>query len=170
MTTSKSTQILVRGGLWSVACCLYKVSHLPFDRSKVWRRVCSIFTKEMWSMATSNQYKTSSDPQLKLMVPSSTHSNILVHDDGHPLLCDFGRSKILTHRGFTTKPAGACRYQSPECLKGDSSDPEKAIDVYAFAPTSYEVWLNPCCPFTLSERYRFGLAANPFMIPTMHSS
>ncbi|KAF9448420.1 kinase-like protein [Macrolepiota fuliginosa MF-IS2] len=65
-------------------------------------------------------------------------SNILIHDDGYPLLCDFGRSKILATSGFTTKPIGACRYQPSELLQGHG--PNKTTDVYAFAVTSYEIW------------------------------
>jgi len=68
--------------------------------------------------------------------------NILVNDDGHPLLCDFGCSRILTQRGFTTKPAGTCRYQAPELFKDDNSviKVNEATDVYAFAVTSYQIW------------------------------
>ncbi|KAF9442464.1 kinase-like protein [Macrolepiota fuliginosa MF-IS2] len=65
-------------------------------------------------------------------------SNVLIHDDGYPLLCGFGRSEILAAGGFTTKPGGACRYQPPELLQGGS--PNKTTDVYGFAVTSYEIW------------------------------
>ncbi|KAF9448421.1 kinase-like protein [Macrolepiota fuliginosa MF-IS2] len=67
-------------------------------------------------------------------------SNILIHDDGRPLLCDFGRSKILTQQGFTTKPAGTARYQAPELLEGKIMSPDKPADVYAFGVTCYEIW------------------------------
>lgn len=73
----------------------------------------------------------------ELITSQTIQSNILIHDDGYPLLCDFGRSKILTQRGFTTKPAGACRYQAPELLQG--TGPNKSTDIYAFALSSYEV-------------------------------
>ncbi|KAF9444065.1 kinase-like protein [Macrolepiota fuliginosa MF-IS2] len=65
-------------------------------------------------------------------------SNILIHDDGYPLLCDFGRFGVLATGGFTTKPIGACRYQPSELLQG--ANPNKATDVYTFAITSYEIW------------------------------
>ncbi|KXN83008.1 Serine/threonine-protein kinase CTR1 [Leucoagaricus sp. SymC.cos] len=65
-------------------------------------------------------------------------SNILVHDDGRPLLCDFGRSRILDTRGFATRPAGVARYQAPEVHQGLPST--KASDVYAFGITSCEIW------------------------------
>ncbi|KXN83009.1 Serine/threonine-protein kinase CTR1, partial [Leucoagaricus sp. SymC.cos] len=68
----------------------------------------------------------------------STKSNILVHDDGRPLLCDFGRSRILGTRGFTTRPAGVARYQAPEVHQ--ALPLTKATDVYAFGVTSYEIW------------------------------
>lgn len=65
-------------------------------------------------------------------------SNILIHDDGRPLLCDFGQSRVLFHRGFTTKQAGTTRYQAPELFMGENID--KAADVYSFSMTSYEIW------------------------------
>ncbi|KAF5350009.1 hypothetical protein D9756_009115 [Leucocoprinus leucothites] len=66
-------------------------------------------------------------------------SNVLIHDDGHPLLCDFGRSKILTSGGFTTNASGACRYQAPELLISNDG-PKKSSDIYALATTAYEFW------------------------------
>ncbi|KAF5356814.1 hypothetical protein D9756_006745 [Leucocoprinus leucothites] len=65
-------------------------------------------------------------------------SNILIHDAGHPLLCDFGQSKILSSRGFTTKQTGATRYQAPELFLGETLG--KPADVYSFSMTSYEIW------------------------------
>ncbi|KAF9446320.1 kinase-like protein [Macrolepiota fuliginosa MF-IS2] len=68
-------------------------------------------------------------------------ANILMYK-GRPLLCDFGRSKILTQRGFTTKPVGTVRYQAPEIFDGKPEDMQKPIDVYAFVLTSYMIWTN----------------------------
>lgn len=66
-----------------------------------------------------------------------SQSNILVHDNGRPLICDFGRSKILDMHGFTTRPLGAARYQSPEIHNGDTTT--KASDIFAFGVTGFEV-------------------------------
>ncbi|KAJ3575324.1 hypothetical protein NP233_g1178 [Leucocoprinus birnbaumii] len=65
-------------------------------------------------------------------------SNVLVHDDGRALLCDFGRSKILNTGGFTTRPSGVVRYQAPEIQNGGGLS--KATDVYALGITSFEIW------------------------------
>ncbi|KAF9442294.1 kinase-like protein [Macrolepiota fuliginosa MF-IS2] len=72
--------------------------------------------------------------QLRLCI-----GNILMHE-GRPLLCDFGRSKILTWRGFTTKPVATIRYQAPEIFDDKPENVRKPIDVYAFAMTSYRIW------------------------------
>ncbi|KAF9446322.1 kinase-like protein, partial [Macrolepiota fuliginosa MF-IS2] len=73
------------------------------------------------------------------------HGRDIVHGDlkprnilmrgGHPLLCDFCRSMVLTMRGFTTKPAVTARYQAPELLYGMIVSPDKPADVYAFGVT-----------------------------------
>ncbi|KXN83012.1 RGS domain-containing serine/threonine-protein kinase A [Leucoagaricus sp. SymC.cos] len=64
-------------------------------------------------------------------------NNILIGNMGQPLLCDFGRSKILALHGFTTKPAGTIRYQAPESFNLETSD--KRMDVCGFGLTSFEV-------------------------------
>jgi serine/threonine protein kinase len=43
-------------------------------------------------------------------------TNILVGDDCEPLLCDFGRSRIIGNRGFTTRVLGVLAYQAPELI------------------------------------------------------
>ncbi|KAF9005045.1 kinase-like domain-containing protein [Cyathus striatus] len=70
-------------------------------------------------------------------------SNVLVDDNGNPLLCDFGRSKFLDCSGFTTQMAGALRYMAPELL-GESDNESvpkltKETDVYGFAMLGVEV-------------------------------
>ncbi|TFK22855.1 TKL/TKL-ccin protein kinase, partial [Coprinopsis marcescibilis] len=74
--------------------------------------------------------------------------NILMGDDGNPLLCDFGRSKLLTHRGFTTSFSGAYRYMSPELFynaingtEDDDYDPvtTKPSDIYALSLVCVEI-------------------------------
>lgn len=70
----------------------------------------------------------------------------MIDRDGRPLLCDFGRSKILDHAGFTTIFAGAARYMAPELLSPeDDADEEftpvitKETDVYGFGMVGLEV-------------------------------
>ncbi|KAJ3566749.1 hypothetical protein NP233_g6800 [Leucocoprinus birnbaumii] len=67
-------------------------------------------------------------------------SNILVSDDGQALLCDFGRSQIATHGGFTTKASGAVRYQAPEVFTDAMTRLNEAVDVYSFGISCSEIW------------------------------
>jgi hypothetical protein len=41
-------------------------------------------------------------------------SNVVIDGEGVPRLCDFGRSRIIAHRGYTTALAGAVRWMAPE--------------------------------------------------------
>jgi len=80
-------------------------------------------------------------------------SNVLIADDGRPLLCDFGRSRIINHQGHTTtNPAGSLRYMAPELIVRDMEELDdsdyverhvrfltKATDVYAFSMLSVEI-------------------------------
>jgi len=73
--------------------------------------------------------------------------NVLIGDDGRPLLSDFGRSNIIDQRGFTSSNAiGSARYTAPELLvqgaESDESDnaessklkkETKESDVYSFS-------------------------------------
>jgi len=82
--------------------------------------------------------------------------NVLIDDTGVPRLCDFGRSRIIDHRGYTTAPAGTARFMAPELLEAPSTnDPErpeeqpqltKATDIYAFSMVSLQT-LTSLIPF-----------------------
>ncbi|KII90400.1 hypothetical protein PLICRDRAFT_157531 [Plicaturopsis crispa FD-325 SS-3] len=48
--------------------------------------------------------------------------NVLVDDSGAARLADFGRSKLVDHRGFTTLMAGSTRFMAPELLIGPIDD------------------------------------------------
>ena len=61
-------------------------------------------------------------------------------------MSDFGRSKLIEHRGFTTATiAGSARQMAPELLPASESEsdgpPElaKEADVYAFSMVALEV-------------------------------
>lgn len=80
----------------------------------------------------------------------STQRDVLIDDEGTPLLCDFGRSKFIDHRGFTTSFTGSARYMAPELTATESnldfkfpseSFPSltKATDVFAFSMVALEV-------------------------------
>jgi serine/threonine protein kinase len=92
-------------------------------------------------------------------------------DDGEPQICDFGCSKIIDRRGFTTKFQGSERWMAPELTHIpedlDAEDPEdmdgtevlntmltKASDVYAFAMVALEVRWRYYCE-TLINAYNY---------------
>ncbi|KXN89023.1 hypothetical protein AN958_06374 [Leucoagaricus sp. SymC.cos] len=66
-------------------------------------------------------------------------SNILINDDGRPLLADFGCSLIVGCQGTTTRRHGTVRYQAPELFEEDIKF-TKASDVYAYGVTCSAVW------------------------------
>ncbi|TFK19231.1 kinase-like protein [Coprinopsis marcescibilis] len=75
-------------------------------------------------------------------------TNVLINELGVPVLCDFGRSRIITSRGYTSPVAGAQRYTAPELieLEDDSGPITKASNVFAYALVSLEV-LTDLIPF-----------------------
>ena len=87
-----------------------------------------------------------------------------MNDDGIPQLSDFGRSRFIDHRGFTTTLAGSARYMAPELISAESdvnfdddaydalenqASPKltKETDVFAFSMVALEV----------SEVFRFPI-------------
>jgi serine/threonine protein kinase len=79
--------------------------------------------------------------------------NVLIDDNKVARLCDFGRSKIVDHRGYTTVFSGTVRRLAPELLsvppEGEEDDddiPEpvpapltKKSDIFGFAMVALEV-------------------------------
>jgi len=77
--------------------------------------------------------------------------NVLMDDDGIPRLSDFGRSKFIDHRGFTTSFAGSSRYMAPELtmaepdLNYDDDENQappnltKETDVFALSMVALEI-------------------------------
>jgi serine/threonine protein kinase len=49
-------------------------------------------------------------------------TNVLISSSGEPLLCDFGRSRIIGHRGFTSIVLGTPGYQAPELIQALEAD------------------------------------------------
>lgn len=65
-------------------------------------------------------------------------SNLLISDDGHVLICDFGLTKsTYAQTSSALKGAGTVRWQSPELWENEPKT--FASDVYAFAMTIVEV-------------------------------
>ena len=72
----------------------------------------------------------------------SFQANILVGDDGHAALCDFGLSMVLDGgaTGFSTSNVGGTlRYLAPEQLTDDEGGRSVQGDVYSYACTYAEV-------------------------------
>ncbi|KAJ7592861.1 kinase-like domain-containing protein [Mycena floridula] len=76
-------------------------------------------------------------------------ANVLVDSSNmEPCICDFGISKIIGMRGFTTLTPGTPRYMAPELfyvLDGSesSSTTSKSSDVYAFGLLVLEILIAP---------------------------
>ncbi|KIO31707.1 hypothetical protein M407DRAFT_67596, partial [Tulasnella calospora MUT 4182] len=65
-------------------------------------------------------------------------SNILIDDNGHSLLCDFGLTKMTHSRTSTAmRGAGTVRWQSPELWEDEPKS--FSSDAYAFSMTIVEV-------------------------------
>ena len=86
-------------------------------------------------------------------------SNILVSDDVHALLCDFGLARFEDmNTSIGQKGQGTSRFQSPELMQlGQGKSPES--DVWAFGMTIYQVrrqesW-GPCVDLLLTYTPRF---------------
>ena len=68
-------------------------------------------------------------------------ANILVSDDVHSLLCDFGLAREQQNNTSTEMQGiGTVRWQSPELLRSGAGKTFKS-DIWAFAMTIYEVRL-----------------------------
>ncbi|KAH8111281.1 kinase-like domain-containing protein [Phellopilus nigrolimitatus] len=92
-------------------------------------------------------------------------ANILIDDDGHPLLSDFGLSRIKAVFSATmdsTHGAGSLRWQAPELLYpskyGGNGRHTIQSDIYAFAMTCIEV---------ITDAVPFQGMADPAVITTV---
>ncbi|CAE6503043.1 unnamed protein product, partial [Rhizoctonia solani] len=69
-------------------------------------------------------------------------ANILISDDGEPVLTDFGNSlhedQSMKFTRTTTSKSGTMRWSAPELIE-DSAENSKETDVYALGMTIYEV-------------------------------
>ncbi|KAF8319234.1 kinase-like domain-containing protein, partial [Cantharellus anzutake] len=79
--------------------------------------------------------------------------NILVDDNGHAIICDFGLSQMLDNSasGFTSSVlGGTTRYLAPELTHGEART--AASDMYSFACVCMEVRYNITARFLLLIR------------------
>lgn len=77
---------------------------------------------------------------------SIDQQNVLVDKHGTPCICDFGVSKIINRRGFTTSNVGTAPYMAPELflvIDGTALEQSprttKSSDVYSYALLVLEV-------------------------------
>jgi len=82
-------------------------------------------------------------------------TNILISNDGEALLGDFGRSRIMRHRGSTTLALGANGYQAPELIsaRGTTDDGGPSNESY----TDREIFCNRLS--TKTDVYAFAMVA-----------
>lgn len=62
--------------------------------------------------------------------------NLLLTDDGHIKLTDFGLSRFVNNAGLADTPCGSPCYASPECIRGGSYDGRKS-DVWSVGVVCY---------------------------------
>ncbi|KAJ7512057.1 kinase-like domain-containing protein [Mycena galericulata] len=104
---------------------------------------------------------------------SMVQQNVLVDKRGIPRICDFGISKVINCRGFTTASVGTPQYMAPELLIVVDSDQAqahdavfpspsttKSSDVYSFALLVLEI---------LTSAAPKGRPIQPFMAAKGHS-
>jgi serine/threonine protein kinase len=77
--------------------------------------------------------------------------NVVIDDNKNPRLCDFGRSKIVDHKGYTTIFTGSVQYIAPELLQfvqtgttlngNDAQVPDltKESDIYSLGIVALEM-------------------------------
>lgn len=59
---------------------------------------------------------------------SSKQPNVLVDANGNARLADFGRAKLMDHRGYTTSFAGSIRWLAPELIDYQPETPTNDVD------------------------------------------
>lgn len=73
--------------------------------------------------------------------------NVLLSEDGHVYLADFGIAKLLTGEGIRTSTGGILgtpQYMAPEYARG--GEPGPAADIYALGVIAFQ-WQTGCLPF-----------------------
>ncbi|KAF8632158.1 hypothetical protein AX17_004899 [Amanita inopinata Kibby_2008] len=82
-------------------------------------------------------------------------NNIVVSDNGTSLLCDFGKARIVDHKGYTTRITEVFPYLAPELMVDDKPKVTYETDVFAFSIVGVEI---------LRGKNAYG-NMNPFKLP-----
>ncbi|KDQ53969.1 hypothetical protein JAAARDRAFT_419858 [Jaapia argillacea MUCL 33604] len=78
-------------------------------------------------------------------------SNILIDEDSRPKVCDFGVSRLVDSKGFTTNHLSlTARYSAPEFFTADDDEPPLPPDDPRVSPTLFTA---------KSDVYSFGMTA-----------
>lgn len=97
-------------------------------------------------------------PHLNLIVEHNVQANILIDEDLHVRLADFGVAVLAdasSSSGISTRSGGAARWCPPEVLKGEPSSFES--DIYAFGCVCVEVSVILLDLFNLQSFTEFSL-------------
>jgi len=93
-------------------------------------------------------------------------SNIILNEDGQPVLTDFGLGKSLTESGGTTTglALGTAEYMAPEQILGKDASP--ATDLYALGVITYQMLtgqlpFSGSTPFTIQKGHAEGTPPDP---------
>jgi len=90
--------------------------------------------------------------------------NVLVDDNGHAVLTDFGRAKMIGDQVFSTPfVAGATKYWAPELILASNETDvnelfSKESDVYAYGMLCFEVYINkePFADYNVKHDYHIA--------------
>lgn len=105
----------------------------------------------------------------RLLHDDMLQANILVGDDRHALLADFGISRILDDgnpSAILSNPSsssqGTLRWMAPERFDINTARPTKASDVYSFAITAWQVRISLPWNIQALEDLQIFSGENPF--------
>jgi serine/threonine protein kinase len=93
-------------------------------------------------------------------------SNIILNEDGQPVLTDFGLGKSLNEVGVSTTgmPLGTAEYMSPEQILGNAPGPATdtyALGVIAFQMLTGQVPFSGTTPYTIQKGHAEGTPPDP---------
>jgi serine/threonine protein kinase len=95
----------------------------PFPRSHPWR------------LERGRYYCISARTLRSLIYSICSQTNLLINEHGEPCICDFGVSRIIDCRGFTTDFVGTAPFMAPELFPdSDEEDIDSDVENSNFRP------------------------------------